>query len=120
MPFASYAFPPDHAYHEIALSYDNTCEHVVPITIVSSSISIYLGDYRITGTLRNDNAVSVSSVDVYAGVYNSQNLVIDTGSDYCSTLAPNQTCEFDILYLEGAGYSRHTLQAYGKDTSPCQ
>lgn len=120
VPFALWAFvgPTPFDYYDAGLNWTASCYTMQPLTVISETLTIYLGNYRLLGSVRNDSGVELSGATVYVGDYDAAGLVIDVGSDYCSTLANGALCDYDIQF-DAAGYSYYTLQAYGRDGSSC-
>lgn len=120
VPFAMWSLvePSSFDYYDIGVNWSSQCYDLEPLAILSQTLSIYYGDYRLQGTVRNDTDVSLSGATVYLGDYDANGLVIDVGSEYCSTMAPAAECVYDIRF-EAAGYNSYTLQAYGRDSTPC-
>jgi hypothetical protein len=103
--WSSYALGP--------ISYVPTNAATPNLTLLNVSSDNDLGPYHITGQVRNDSGVKVTSVSLIVTLYDSSGTMVDCNSTTAnpSVLNPGQTSTFDIWF--SYSYASYRIQTGG-------
>jgi hypothetical protein len=123
-PFKSelYNAPANIAYYQPSLSWSKCFSTYHPITVLSQQVR-KRPDPEVFGEIRNDNAVTINSIDVAVTYYNAAGRVVYADWDYPtpSTLAAGGSAIYSARsYLSNLPYASVTVRAQGYASSAAQ